>query len=80
MSSIRVMFMKEEAIETLLRNSKKVTEFMKSNPENSDFLKEIYKGELYEPKRYKFENIDFNSMRFDKDSENAKEDECEIAE
>ena len=28
----------------------------------SDFLKEIYKGELYEPKRYKFENIDFNSV------------------
>ena len=31
MSSIRVMFMKEEAIETLLSNSKKVTEFMKTN-------------------------------------------------
>ncbi len=79
MSSIRVMFMKEEAIETLLSNSKKVTEFMKTNPQNSSFLKEIYKGELYEPKRYKFNYIDFDSMRFDKDSETAKEDECEIA-
>ena len=80
MSSIRVMFMKEEAIETLLSNSKKVSEYMKSNPENSNFLKEIYKGELYESKRYTFEYLDFNSLKLDTSSkESLKKDECEIA-
>lgn len=75
MNKIHISFITDEALETLYKNSEEVTEFLKKEKENSKWLKLIYKGELFEEKKYKineiqlatddnYENVDFeNSIK-----------------
>lgn len=58
MNKINISFMTEDAVETLRKNAKFVTEKLKQNPENSDWIKEIYSGKLYEEKKYKIPDIE----------------------
>lgn len=52
MSKIYISFMTDEAIETLKRNQSKVTEYLKTEKENSEWLSNIYSGNLYIQKKY----------------------------
>ncbi|MEG0909841.1 MAG: DUF6339 family protein [Bacilli bacterium] len=52
-NKINICFMSEEAIETLKVNQDVVTDNLKNNQDNSDWLKTIYSGKLYEEKKYK---------------------------
>lgn len=78
-SKIRVKVMKEEAIAILKKNYKKVTEILKNNPENTDFLKDMYSGELYESKRYTIDNINLNEFPYNRDDEDNYLNEYNIA-
>ena len=53
MNKINVCFMTDDAIETLRKNPSKVTEKLKGNKYNSEWLKDIYKDKLFEEKKYK---------------------------
>jgi hypothetical protein len=57
MNKINIAFMSDEAVETLRANPSLVTKGLKENPENSDWLKEIYSGKLYDEKKYKVSEI-----------------------
>lgn len=72
MNRINISFMTDDALETLYRNSEKVAEYLMKEKENSNWLKLIYKGNLYEEKKYKindiklltdenYENVDFQN-------------------
>ena len=75
MNKINISFMTDEALETLYKNSEEVAEYLKKEKNNSDWLKFIYKGKLFEEKKYKindiqlltdenYKNVDFeNSIR-----------------
>ncbi len=57
MNKINISFMTDDALETLYKNSDEVTEYLKKEKNNSNWLKLIYKGELFEEKKYKIEDI-----------------------
>ena len=58
MSKINIAFMKDEVVETLYKNSDEVAEYLMKEKDNSDWLKLIYKGELFEEKKYKINEIE----------------------
>jgi hypothetical protein len=53
MNKMNICFMTDDAIETVRENSKKVTQKLKENKYNSEWLKEIYSDKIYEEKKYK---------------------------
>ena len=76
MSNINICFMTDEAVETLRENAEQVTEYLQKEPNNSNWLKLIYKGKIFEELNQKipdfelltdednYDNVDFiNSVR-----------------
>lgn len=75
MNKINIRFITEDALETLYKNSEEVSEYLMKEKENSNWLKFIYKGNVFEEKKYKindiklltdnnYENVDFeNSIK-----------------
>ena len=72
MNKIYISFIKEETLETLYKNSDEIAEKLMINKNNTDWLKDIYRGEWFEEKKYKindfelktdddYENIDFEN-------------------
>lgn len=72
MNKINISFITDDALETLYKNSEEVAEFLMKEKDNSSWLKLIYKGELFEEKKYKindiklliednYNNVDFNN-------------------
>ena len=57
MNKININFITDEALETLYKNSEEVAELLKKEKENSKWLKLIYKGKLFEEKKYKISEI-----------------------
>lgn len=52
MNKIYISFIKDEALETLYKNSEEVAEKLMKNKNNTDWLKDIYRGEWFEEKKY----------------------------
>ena len=50
---INISFMTEDAINTLKSNSKTANNYIKDWKDNSEWLSNIYSGQLYEEKKYK---------------------------
>lgn len=72
MNKINISFITDDALETLYKNSEEVAEYLIKEKENSNWLKLIYKGEIFEEKKYKindiklltdenYDNVDFNN-------------------
>lgn len=72
MNKINIGFITDDALETLYKNSEEVAEYLIKEKENSNWLKLIYKGEIFEEKKYKindielltdenYNNVDFNN-------------------
>lgn len=72
MNKINIAFITDEALETLYKNSEEVAEYLMKEKENSNWLKYVYKGELFEEKKYKindtklltdenYANVDFQN-------------------
>ena len=57
MNKINICFMTEDAIETLRRNSEQVADYLMKEKNNSNWLENIYSGQLYEEKKYKINEI-----------------------
>ncbi len=57
MNKINIGFITEEALETLYKNSEEVAEYMMKERENSEWLNLVYKGDIFEEKKYKIEDI-----------------------
>lgn len=57
MNKINIGFITDDALETLRKNSEKVAEYLMKEKENSNWLKMIYKGKIFEEKKYKIDNI-----------------------
>ena len=51
---INISFMCEDAIDTLKSNTKKANNYIKNWKESSDWLSEIYSGQLFEEKKVIF--------------------------
>ena len=49
--------MTDEAIETLKKNQKKVTEYMKTNQNDSGWISNIFSGDLYAEKKYMIDDF-----------------------
>ena len=70
---INIEFMTDEALETLRSNSLTANNYIKTEKNNSEWLKDIYNGKLYEPMKQKindFElkispNDNYNDVDFD---------------
>lgn len=58
MNKINISFITEEALETLYKNSEEVASYLMKEKDNSDWLKAVYNGELFEEKKYKIEDIE----------------------
>ncbi len=75
MNKINISFITDDALETLYKNSEEVANYLMKKKENSNWLKLIYKGQIFEEKKYKindielltddnYENVDYeNSIR-----------------
>ena len=72
MNKINISYITDDALETLYKNSEEVAEYLIKEKENSNWLKLIYKGEIFEEKKYKindiklltdenYDNVDFNN-------------------
>lgn len=72
MNKINISFITDEALETLYKNSEEVSEYLMKEKENSNWLKLIYKNNIFEEKKYKinditlltddhYENVDFQN-------------------
>lgn len=72
MNKINISFITDDALETLYKNSEEVAEYLMKEKENSNWLKLIYKGAIFEEKKYKindiklltddnYNNVDFNN-------------------
>ncbi len=57
MSKIHIHYMTDEAIETLKKNQKKVTEYMKANQNNSSWISNVYSGDLYTEKKFMIDDF-----------------------
>ncbi len=60
MSKINVCFMTEACLETLKVNHKKANSFINEH-KNNDWLAEIYSGEPFETKKFKFESFELKT-------------------
>ena len=75
MNKINISFITDDALETLYKNSEEVANYLMKEKDNSNWLKLIYNGQIFEEKKYKindielltddnYENVDFeNSIR-----------------
>ena len=69
---INISFMCEDAIDTLKSNTKKANNYIKNWKESSDWLSEIYSGQLFEEKKYKIPDFELAI------SENGNYDEVDF--
>lgn len=69
---INISFMTEDAINTLKSNSKTANNYIKDWKENSEWLSNIYSGQLYEEKKYKIPDFQL------KISENGNYEEVDL--
>lgn len=69
MNRINIKTMEVDCIETLRHNPDKVTAYMMHNTENSNWLKEIYNGVLYNEKKYQIEDFELDIPKDTKDKE-----------
>lgn len=58
MNKINICFITDDALETLYKNSEEVANYLMKEKDNSNWLKMIYKGELFEEKKYKINEIE----------------------
>lgn len=58
MNKINISFITDDALETLYKNSEEVAEYLMKEKENSNWLKLIYNGDLFEEKKYKINDIE----------------------
>lgn len=58
MNKINICYITEDALETLYKNSEEVANYLIKEKDNSNWLKLIYKGELFEEKKYKIDDIE----------------------
>ena len=58
MNKINICFITDDALETLYKNSTEVADYLMKEKDNSGWLKHIYKGQLYEEKKYKINEIE----------------------
>ena len=56
-NKINIKFMKEDVIETLKANTLTANNYIKTEKNNSEWLKNIYSGELYEEKKQKINDF-----------------------
>ena len=61
MNKIYISFIKDEALETLYKNSEEVAEKLMTNKNNTDWLKDIYRGEWFEEKKYKINDFELKT-------------------
>lgn len=57
-NKINIEFMTDEALETLKSNSLTANNYLKTEKNNSEWLKEIYNGKLYEPMKQKINDFE----------------------
>ena len=69
---INISFMTEDAINTLKSNSKTANNYIKDWKDNSEWLSNIYSGQLYEEKKYKIPDFQL------KISENGNYEEVDL--
>lgn len=62
---INVSFMCENAIDTLKSNTKKANDYIKTWKESSDWLSEMYSGQLFEEKKYKIADFELKTSNND---------------
>ena len=72
MNKINICFMTDDAVETLRKNSEKVTKFLRENPEDSKWLSTLYSGRLFEEKKYTIPKIELAT------SDNGKYEEVDL--
>lgn len=58
MSKINICYITEDALETLYKNSEEVANYLIKEKNDSNWLKVIYNGELFEEKKYKIDDIE----------------------
>jgi len=56
-----ISFIKDEALETLYKNSEEVAEKLMTNRNNTDWLKDIYRGEWFEEKKYRINDFELKT-------------------
>lgn len=72
MNKINISFITDDALETLYKNSEEVANYLMREKDNSNWLKLIYNGKIFEEKKYKindiklltddnYENVDFEN-------------------
>lgn len=61
MNKINICYITEDALETIYKNSEEVANYLIKEKDNSNWLKSIYKGELFEEKKYKIDDIELLS-------------------
>lgn len=57
MNKINISFITDDALETLYKNSEEVANYLMKEKENSNWLKLIYNGQIFEEKKYKINDI-----------------------
>ncbi len=58
MNKINICYITEDALETLYKNSEEVANYLIKEKDDSNWLKLIYNGELFEEKKYKIDDIE----------------------
>lgn len=64
-NKINIEFMTDEALETLKSNSLTANNYLKTEKNNSEWLKEIYNGKLYEPMKQKINDFELKISQND---------------
>ena len=62
---INIEFMTDEALETLKSNSLTANNYLKTEKNNSEWLKDIYNGKLYEPMKQKINDFELKISQND---------------
>ena len=65
-NKINIEFMTDEALETLKSNSLTANNYLKTEKNNSKWLKKIYNGKLYEPMKQKINDFELKISQNDK--------------
>ena len=58
MNKINISYITEDALETLYKNSEEVANYLMKEKDNSNWLRLVYKGKLFEEKKYKINDIE----------------------
>lgn len=59
MSKINIAYMTNDARAYLYANIDQISQYLKDNPDNSDWLRSLYPGQLFEKKKYEIDDFDF---------------------